>query len=167
MKAFLIGFVIGLAVIPVVGYFYFSHGMAPAATNAKPMPFEEKLAHMALKAQIEKEMPRQPQGIEPTEVNLTAGAVIYLKYCSGCHGKVGQPLSPVVQGMFPRPPHLLKGTGVTDDPAGETYWKVANGIRLSGIPAFGKTLSDLQMWQVSLLLANADKLSPAVQNILR
>ncbi|HVN81246.1 MAG TPA: hypothetical protein VMW38_19815 [Terriglobia bacterium] len=39
MKAFLIGFVIGLAVIPVGGYFYFSHGMAPAATNAKPMPY--------------------------------------------------------------------------------------------------------------------------------
>jgi thiosulfate dehydrogenase len=167
MKAFIVGFVIGLAVIPVGGYLYFSHGMAPAATSAQPMPFEEKLAHMALKARIEKEMPRQPQTVEATEANLAAGAGIYRQYCSSCHGKVGQPLSPVVQGMFPRPPHLLKGTGVTDDPAGETYWKVANGIRLSGMPAFDKTLSDLQMWQVSLLLANANKLSPAVENLLR
>ena len=27
--------------------------------------------------------------------------------------------------MFPTPPHLFKGHGVTDDPPGETYWKVA------------------------------------------
>jgi len=43
---------------------------------------------------------------------------------------------------------------------GETYWKVANGIRLTGMPAFGHTLSDTQMWQVSLLLKNADKELP-------
>jgi len=56
---------------------------------------------------------------------------------------------------------------VTDDPPGETYWKVANGIRLTGMPAFKDVLSDTQMWQVSLLLANADKpLPPAAIAIL-
>ena len=69
--------------------------------------------------------------------------------------------------MFPRPPELFKGTGVTDDPAGETYWKVSNGIRLSGMPAYGNTLSKDQMWQVSLLLANADKLPPPVRDNLQ
>lgn len=59
--------------------------------------------------------------------------------------------------MFPVPPQLFEDM-VTDDPVGETYWKVANGIRLTGMPAFSKSLSDTQMWQVSLLMANADKL---------
>jgi mono/diheme cytochrome c family protein len=49
---------------------------------------------------------------------------------------------------------------VSDDEAGETYWKVANGIRLTGMPAFSKVLSDTEMWQVSLLLKNADKEMP-------
>jgi mono/diheme cytochrome c family protein len=49
---------------------------------------------------------------------------------------------------------------VSDDPAGETYWKVANGIRLTGMPAFKKTLTDTQMWQVTLLLKNADQQLP-------
>jgi mono/diheme cytochrome c family protein len=49
---------------------------------------------------------------------------------------------------------------VSDDEAGETYWKIANGIRLTGMPAFGKVLSDTEMWQVSLLLKNADKEMP-------
>jgi mono/diheme cytochrome c family protein len=49
---------------------------------------------------------------------------------------------------------------VSDDPPGETYWKAANGIRLTGMPAFKDTLTDTQIWQVSLLLANADKPLP-------
>jgi mono/diheme cytochrome c family protein len=57
--------------------------------------------------------------------------------------------------------------GVTDDPPGETYWKVANGIRLTGMPAFKDALTETEMWQVSLLLANADKpLPPAALDIL-
>jgi thiosulfate dehydrogenase len=51
---------------------------------------------------------------------------------------------------------------VTDDEPAETYWKVANGIRLTGMPGFGSTLKDDQLWQVSLLLANADKLPESV-----
>ena len=49
---------------------------------------------------------------------------------------------------------------MTDDPAGQTYWKVANGIRLTGMPAYGHVLTDTQMWQVSLLLKNADQQLP-------
>jgi mono/diheme cytochrome c family protein len=56
---------------------------------------------------------------------------------------------------------------VSDDPPGETYWKVANGIRLSGMPSYKDVLTETQMWQVSLLLANADKpLPPAAVDIL-
>ena len=66
----------------------------------------------------------------------------------------------------PKPVALFKGKGVTDDPAGETYWKVANGIRLTGMPGFTGSLTTDQMWQVSLLLANADKLPADVNNAL-
>jgi mono/diheme cytochrome c family protein len=68
--------------------------------------------------------------------------------------------------MFPTAPQLWKKhgegiVGVSDDEPGETYWKVANGIRLSGMPSYKHILSDTQMWQVSLLLKNADKELPA------
>jgi mono/diheme cytochrome c family protein len=63
----------------------------------------------------------------------------------------------IAMGMYPRPPKLLEGKGVTDDQPGESYWKVAHGIRLTGMPGFGKSLSEMEMWQVSLLVAQADK----------
>jgi len=50
---------------------------------------------------------------------------------------------------------------------GVTYWKVANGIRLTGMPGFNGLLSTKHMWQVSLLMSNADKLSAAIQTILQ
>jgi hypothetical protein len=41
---------------------------------------------------------------------------------------------------------------------------VKNGIRLTGMPSFDRALNDTQMWQVTLLLANADK--PLPGNVL-
>ena len=83
-----------------------------------------------------------------------------------CHGLPDVPQSAIAAGMFPKPPKLMQGTGVTDDPAGETYWKVAGGIRMTGMPGFEKTLSTTQMWQVSLVCANADKLPASAKQIL-
>jgi thiosulfate dehydrogenase len=61
--------------------------------------------------------------------------------------------------MFPLPPQLLsKDEMVTDDPVGVTFWKVSNGIRLTGMPGFNEMLSPTQIWQVSEMLAHADKL---------
>jgi thiosulfate dehydrogenase len=68
--------------------------------------------------------------------------------------------------MYPVPPKLMEGKGVTDDEPGESYWKVANGIRLTGMPGFRRALSETQMWQVSLLVANADKLPKSVYDTL-
>jgi thiosulfate dehydrogenase len=68
--------------------------------------------------------------------------------------------------MFPQPPPLFECEGVTDDPAGATYWKAANGIRLAGMPAYRGSPSDEQLWQVSKLLANADKLSRSVKDFI-
>ena len=68
--------------------------------------------------------------------------------------------------MYPSAPQLWKkhtrnnAVGVSDDEPSETYWKVANGIRLTGMPAYGHVLTDTQMWQVSLLLKNADQQLP-------
>ena len=133
-----------------VVYLYFSTGIAPVATSAPPMPFEKTLAQMALHARLDKEMPKTAP-IAADEAAYTAGAQVYKEHCAVCHGLPGQAQSAIAKGMFPEPPKLMEGKGVTDDPAGETYWKVAGGIRMTGMPGFEKSLSTTQMWQVSLL----------------
>ncbi|MFL6464749.1 MAG: c-type cytochrome [Bryobacteraceae bacterium] len=166
MKNLLAGFLIGLIILPLSGWLYFRFGYAPVATAASPMPFEKSLAHMALQARIEKEAPKTVP-ITATNDNYRAGANVYRTHCAVCHGLPGQTKTATSKGMFPQPPELFKGHGVTDDPAGETYWKVSNGIRLTGMPAYGASLSKEEMWQVSLLLANADKLPAQIRESLQ
>jgi len=165
MAKFIFGLIVGIIAVPAIVYLYFSTGMAPIATAAPPMPFEKTFARMALHAHLNKEIPTTVP-IQADDAAYTAGAQVYKDHCAVCHGVAGQPQSAIAKGMFPKPPKLMEGTGVTDDPPGETYWKVAGGIRMSGMPSFDKSLSTTQMWQVSLVCANADKLPPSAKDIL-
>jgi len=166
MGKFLFGLIIGLLLVPVAVYFYFSTGQAPVATSAAPMPFEKTFARMALHAHLEKEMSKSAPPIAADDAAYTAGAQVYKEHCAVCHGAPGQPRTAIAKGMFPDPPKLMEGKGVTDDPPAETYWKVSGGIRMTGMPGFEKNLSTTQMWQVSLLCANADKMPQAAKDIL-
>jgi len=165
LKTFLTGLILGLIAVPLLVYVYFVTGRAPVATSAQAMPFEKMLAHKALNARVEKEMPKSAP-FAPDESTYTAGAQVYRQHCAVCHGLPAASPSPIAKGMYPKPPQLFRGKGVTDDEPGETYWKVANGIRLTGMPAFSQSLSETQMWQASLLLANADKLPDSVKQAL-
>ena len=165
MKGFVLGVVVTMVAVVAAVYLYFATGMAPVAVSAPPMPFEKRLARMGLHARMEKERPTQVP-IPADEANLAAGAHIYMEHCAVCHGVPGKEQTAIAKGEFPRPPHLFEGKGVTDDEPGETYWKVANGIRLTGMPGFDQYLSTTQMWQVSLLLSNAAKLPESAKAAL-
>jgi thiosulfate dehydrogenase len=163
----LLGMVLGIAVVVAGVFLYFKLGFAPVATAAPPMPFETPLAEMALRARMTREAPSQAP-IPPDETNLAAGARIYRESCAVCHGLRlrGESETAIARGMFPKPPQLFQGKGVTDDPVGLTYWKVKNGIRLTGMPGFSQSMTDQQLWQVSLMLAQRDKLPESMQKLL-
>jgi thiosulfate dehydrogenase len=165
MNRALIGFILGLLVLPVGGFLYFKYGKPPVATGDPQLPFEAQIVRVPLGARIAREMPVTVP-IPVDDANLGAGAALYSVQCAACHGVPGH-ASSFAAGMFPRAPQLFtrhgEAVGVSDDDAGESYWKIANGIRLTGMPAYKKVLSDNEIWQVTLLVAHADKLSPEVQ----
>jgi mono/diheme cytochrome c family protein len=165
MGKFIVGFIVGFVVLPVLAFFYVYFGYAPVATAGPPLPLERYTAHLALNARIRKEMPKDSP-VPPTEANLTAGAKLYREYCAVCHGTAGEPKTATAKGMFPAPPQLLQGKGVTDDPVGETFWKVANGIRLTGMPAYEGSLTNDELWQVSQFLAHANELPLSARQIM-
>jgi mono/diheme cytochrome c family protein len=172
MGRILFGVILGLILVPLAVLAWFHWGNVPVAVADPPLPMEKQITHVALDARVAREMPGNPP-IQADQDNLTAGAGIYRDQCAACHGFYGKPSSFAAH-MYPKAPGLWEKhknsdvVGVSDDPPGETYWKVSNGIRLSGMPAFKDTLSETQMWQVSVLLANADRpLPPAALAIIR
>jgi len=162
---FIVGLLLGLILVPFWAYLYCTSGSAPVATTDSDIPFEHFLAKRALHARIAKDMPKNVP-IQPNEANYMAGAELYKQHCAVCHGLPLTPKTAIASGMYPKPPLLLEGKGVTDDEPGESYWKIFNGVRLSGMPGFSKLLSETQMWQMAILLANADKLPPSAKAAL-
>jgi thiosulfate dehydrogenase len=170
MFKFLFGLILGLLILPAWAFWYFHLGHPPVAVADAPFPYEKEIVRMPLHARIDKEMPASAP-ITPSSDNLIAGAVIYRQQCAACHGYYGRN-SDFAAHMYPHAPQLWAPhhgvVGVSDDPVGETYWKVANGIRLTGMPAFDEVLNPTQMWQVSLLLQQADKpLPPDAMNLVK
>ena len=160
----LISFLAGLLLLPLAVYLYLAFGHPPVATSDKPFPLEAKIVGIPLQARIAREMPAASP-IPASDENLNAGASLYEDKCESCHGTADEP-SAVGRSLFPTAPqfwvtHKNGEMDVADDSVGETYWKIKNGIRLSGMPAYGKSLSEKQLWQVSLLLSMADKPLPA------
>jgi len=162
---FLAGLLLGLLVVPFGLYVYLSGSGVPVATSDSDMPFENYFAHKALNARIARDMPKIVP-IQATEANYLAAADLYKQHCAVCHGLPLSPKTAIATGMYPHPPLLFEGKGVTDDEPGESYWKIFNGIRLSGMPSFNKSLSETQMWQIALLVANADKLPSSAKAVL-
>jgi thiosulfate dehydrogenase len=162
---FIAGLLLGLLVVPFGLYIYLSGSGVPVAASDSDMPFENYFAHKALNARIARDMPKIVP-IQATEPNYLAGADLYKQHCAVCHGLPLSPKTAIATGMYPHPPLLFEGKGVTDDEPGESYWKIFNGIRLSGMPSFNKSLSETQMWQIALLVANADKLPSSAKAVL-
>lgn len=158
MKGFILGVILTLVAIPIVGVFFVRSSSMPVAATDAPLPFETTLAKSALHARIQREAPKRDAATF-SAADLAAGAEVYQQNCAFCHSLPGQAPSAASKGMFPHPPQLFtREETVTDDPVGVTYWKVKNGIRLSGMPSFKTSLSEDQMWDVSALMARADNL---------
>jgi len=172
MVRIIFGIILGLALAPAAVVAWFHFGNPPVAVADKPLPYERSITQVALNSRIQREMIPAPP-IQVNEGNLVAGAAIYRDQCSGCHGFYGKP-STFGSHMYPSAPQLWQKhrvgsvVGVSDDPPGETFWKADNGIRLTGMPSYHDVLSATQIWQVTLLLANADKpLPPAALQMVR
>ena len=166
IKTFVLGVLLGICLPLLAGYLFILLGGMPVTTKDAPLPFERYLAKQALKVAMHKETGRRAP-IPPDDTNLLAGAKVYRGQCAVCHGLPDQPPGAIAKGMFPPPPSLFSPReGVTNDPEGKIYWTVKHGIRLTGMPGFQESLSDTELWQVSLLLLKANQLSEPVRQSL-
>ena len=158
--------ILGWIVLPVAGFLYLRFGYMPVAVDGPVIPLERLLAGSAIQAKIAREAPKEA-GLPDTPENILAGVKLYREHCTECHGLPGSKSTPAAKGMFPEPPQFFEHAVMDNDPVGQNYWIVKNGIRLTGMPGYKPTLSDEQLWQVSQFLVNRGKLPEAAAAELR
>lgn len=91
------------------------------------------------------------RGVPPapasTPASVAEGGKLYGAECAMCHGLSGKTPTDAGRWMYPRAADLASPpVQQYSDP--ELFWIVRNGIRLSGMPAFGKVESDEHIWQL-------------------
>lgn len=166
-RRMIIFFLAGLSVPFIALFAFVMLGGLPTSTEESPLPFERTFANFVIHLAMQQK-PESGTPLEVNEQNLQSGIKVYLTNCSVCHGVPNTPESPIALGMFPKPPQLfLADQGVTDDPESEIYWKIKNGIRLTGMPGFQKTLTTQELWQVTQLVHEADKLPASALKALQ
>ena len=98
-----------------------------------------------------------PPNLETPDA-VQSGARFFSHNCAVCHGAPGQQRTAISQGMLPQPPDLL-GANRTNDLA-EVFWIIKSGVRMTGMPSFGKTQSDEQIWSLAAFLHKARGIAP-------
>ena len=164
VRGFIAGVIASILIAAIIAYAVLKSGLIPANADANPGGLELWAAGTSLDATLRKEAPRGPNPVALNDANLIEGVNLYGQHCAICHGTAAgeSSASPIAKGLYPAPPQLA-AEGVEDDPDGVSYWKIKHGIRLTGMPAWGRSLTDRQVWTLALFLKHMDKLPPDAQ----
>lgn len=109
-------------------------------------------------AALEGALPEDPAALQ-------RGLVLYRARCLVCHGAPGEARGAAGTGMNPNPPPLeIAAERWT---AEEIFWITKHGIKLAGMPAFGLTEEDSDLWALTAFVVRMNTLSPAEYAELR
>jgi len=165
LKGLVAGFLTAVAAAFVAAYLLLISGRVPANADATPGRLETWMAGTSLDATLAREAPKGPNPVPISDANLIEGINLYAQHCALCHGTAAgdSSASPIAKGLYPRPPQLATD-GVEDDAEGISFWKIKHGIRWTGMPSWGRALTDQQIWTLALFLKHMNNLPPAAQD---
>ncbi len=105
----------------------------------------------------------QAKGIIAPPLNdpkiITEGFEHYREMCVGCHLAPGVKSSEIRKGLMPQPPKLQEAA--EEWTLAELFWVIKNGIKMTGMPAWGPTHSDKKIWAMAAFVKQLPKMTPA------
>jgi mono/diheme cytochrome c family protein len=161
MRDFILGVIFTILVLAVGGLAFLLLGFAPTSADAQPSRMETWIASGALDTSMEKRAPRLNNPVPPTDSNVIDGMKIYTMNCATCHGGLDKKPSPLHSSFYPPPPQVVLEP--LDDPEWHIFYAIRTGVRYTGMPAWGKTLSEQDMWKITGFLSRIEKLPPGAK----
>ena len=151
--------VLAIAILAASGI-YFYGGFFNVSANAGGNPAVEWSLEAVREASIDKhyQAPTAPVWFSAPKT-VQAGAHEFAEEgCVRCHGAPGRARDKFAKGMNPEPPDLGKAT--KDDPPAKVFWIVKNGIRMTGMPAFGGRMEDEEIWRAVAFAQHEESVTP-------
>jgi mono/diheme cytochrome c family protein len=141
-------------------------GLVNSSAVKPPGPLEERVATFALNRSIARHAPKVANPLAGSPTAAGAGLALFRTHCVACHGAPG--VDPTEGGASLNPPApgltLARVQARSDS---ELRWIVSNGIRMTGMPAFGPSRSEEEVWQLVAALRRLPRLTPEERRILR
>jgi mono/diheme cytochrome c family protein len=151
-----IGALVVWIVIGIIAYFVVAYTGAYAVGADVP---HWGVTEQAIGFLREHTIEKRAAGIKPPALDNPAlvkeGAEHYAEMCTGCHLAPCMTSSELRDGLYPRPPNL---TRFAPDPA-ESFWIIKHGLKLTAMPAWGKTHDDQKIWAMVAFLQKQPKMS--------
>ncbi|TZF90678.1 c-type cytochrome [Cognatilysobacter lacus] len=159
VRAFLLGVVLTLAVLAVGAFAFTGAGVYPIGADVPHTPLTLRMVERLRDASTE----RASKSVQvPTDLDdparVAAGAREYAEECTGCHLAPGRTESELRAGLYPQPPNLAED-GMDND--AEAFWIIKHGIKMSAMPAWGRTHDDKRIWALVAFVRKMPKVSPA------
>ena len=152
----ILGIMIALAVL---GAGFMLSGLYNVAANVPHSALTEWLLHSAMEHSVA--LRARNMDIPPLTdpALIRQGGAHYHDMCAICHGGPGVAPHAIGQGLNPAAPNLIEP--VHEKTAGELFWIVRNGIKMSGMPSFGATHSEEQLWAMVAFVEQLPQISPS------
>jgi mono/diheme cytochrome c family protein len=163
MRGFLLGIIFTLLAIVIGVVWMAKSGRINFEADQEASHVERSFAMGAMDAATDRRAPDVKNPLAPTEENITAGAHIYLDHCAGCHGVPSNPDAQFARSFNPPVPEFFRDA--PDMPENQNFYIIQHGIRWTGMPAWNKTLSDNQIWQVVTFMSNIEKLPASAKKV--
>jgi mono/diheme cytochrome c family protein len=123
-----------------------------------------KVTHWFLEEMRERSISAHSRGIIVPSLNnpklVEAGFKDYHEMCRLCHGAPGYSRTEIAKGLYPPPPDLTKEEFAKGANSAELYWVIKNGIKMTGMPAFGPTHSEDQLLGIVAFVRRLPNLKP-------
>jgi mono/diheme cytochrome c family protein len=134
--------------------------------KAQPEPgaMETRMARTIRGFAIPREAKARSNPIGTSAEELKPGLEHFARYCAMCHGNDGSGQGAAIgRGLFPKPPDMRdEATQRLTD--GEIFYIIENGIRFTGMPAFGTGKPDpageKQVWQLVRFVRHVPQITP-------
>jgi mono/diheme cytochrome c family protein len=156
---FLAGVVVGVLLVVGGVAAYLSTGSFDASARQEPGLLEKLTAGYAVEKSVAK---RAPDSKNPLSINaevLNSGMSHYRANCVICHGAPGVKPGELAAGLNPPAPDLADSHLQEEWTDGDLFWIVSNGIRMTGMPAFGPTHNDQEVWKIVAFVRRLPQLS--------
>lgn len=153
-------FTTGCLLLVVIGaYGYMKFAMHGFSARAQPSNMEKMMAEYARDTAMPSSAKSMKNSVVLTPVNQHEAMAHYADHCAVCHANNGSGESMFGKGMYPKPPDLRGETQTMSD--GEIFYDIENGIRMSGMPAFGGDGTADESWKLVAFVRHLPHLTPA------